>query len=778
MIPIGRPRFVSLRGRLTVLYAGLFSLALALVAAVVLTTVQANARRQVEAELAASSAVFDRLWALKASQLADGARVLARDFGFREALATQDADTVASALDNLRGRLALDRAFILTVDATVIGAADLDDAQASTLWYALDGGRLAGVLEIAGTPYQAVAEPILAPQLIGWVVFAERLDRSEMSQLEKLSSIPLSASVISGAEASGWHSTDGSGKADAGVVAFATREGAGKPALIDGPGGKALALAKPLAVMGQDDRAVLMLRYPLKLALAPYSSLMWTLGLVALIGLAGAIAGSWLLARSITRPVSALDEAARRLRDGQEVRVEVSTQDELGRLAESFNAMIAGIREREARITTMALTDQETGLPNRLALETAVADADPVQLHVGAIGVERFMQVRAAVGYPLAAALLQRLAMRVLDLWPEAQVARLSSERLAVSFRAQGPGAALAALSDLTEALAEPVQIDGLTIDVGVSAGLASVLDPHPAPPVERASIALDQARAQHRPVAAFDAAAYGDPSAKLSLMSEMLAAMETGDISLAYQPKHDIRLGRITGAEALVRWRHPVRGMISPDMFVTLAEETGHIRALTRWTLARAVDDQRILKEQGHDLLISVNLSGRMVCEADFAEETAEMIAKAGARICLEITETAVIDNPDQALAVIDRFRQAGIAISIDDYGSGLSSLAYLKQIQADELKIDKAFVMALGQNGRDALLVKSTVDLAHGLGLKVVAEGVETAEGLAALSVMGCDMAQGYFIARPMPLADLSTRLTDAAPASPPRRKRSSAA
>jgi EAL domain-containing protein (putative c-di-GMP-specific phosphodiesterase class I) len=234
--------------------------------------------------------------------------------------------------------------------------------------------------------------------------------------------------------------------------------------------------------------------------------------------------------------------------------------------------------------------------------------------------------------------------------------------------------------------------------------------------------------------------------------MSEMLAAVRSGALYLNHQPKLDLRSGAITGVEALVRWNHPTRGFIRPDLFVGMAEETGHIRALTDYVLAQAIKDQARLRAAGHEVLMSVNVSGRLIDDAAFADFAIAQVQAADARVCFEITETAVIGNPDVALGVLERFADAGIAVSIDDYGSGLSSLAYLKQIRADELKIDKAFVTDLEAGGKDALLVKSTVDLAHSLGMKVTAEGVETREGLAALQLMGCDLAQGYFVAKPM--------------------------
>jgi EAL domain-containing protein (putative c-di-GMP-specific phosphodiesterase class I) len=196
------------------------------------------------------------------------------------------------------------------------------------------------------------------------------------------------------------------------------------------------------------------------------------------------------------------------------------------------------------------------------------------------------------------------------------------------------------------------------------------------------------------------------------------------------------------------------------------MAEETGHIGALTEWVLGRAIEEQALLRHSGHELAMSVNLSGRLLCDLDFAETALDMVRGAAGQVCFEITETAVIENPELALQVLGRFAQGGVKISIDDYGSGLSSLAYLKQIRADELKIDKAFVLKMDESQRDALLVRSTVDLAHSLGLRVTAEGVETDMALSLLAGMGCDLAQGYRIAKPMPLKDLLTFLAQNEP------------
>jgi EAL domain-containing protein (putative c-di-GMP-specific phosphodiesterase class I) len=280
---------------------------------------------------------------------------------------------------------------------------------------------------------------------------------------------------------------------------------------------------------------------------------------------------------------------------------------------------------------------------------------------------------------------------------------------------------------------------------------------------IERASIALDQTRQGGQKAGMYDEAAYGDPARNLSLMGEMRRALETGAIYLAHQPKYNFRTGRIDSAESLVRWRHPTRGNISPDLFVPMAEETGHIRVLTEWVLERAIADQKAFTEKGYPIKLAVNISARLLSDTDFAKRAVALARQAPHQICFEITETAVINNPVAALENIELFASSGVHVAIDDYGSGLSSLAYLKQLPAHELKIDKLFVQNITSSQRDALLVRSTIDLAHGLGMNVTAEGVETPAAFALLASMNCDLAQGYLISRPCSVKELIALLSD---------------
>ena len=343
--------FTQLRTRLTVLYVALFGAVLLLVSSGVYLAISQAAQRQVRAELVASGTVFDRLWVMRSERLREGANLLSRDFGFREAVATGESATIISAMENLKHRFGIDLAFIVTSDGRMLGS----DGQSLTheagrITAALDSADdPSGVVLLGGQPYQVMASPVLSPEQIGWLVFAVRLDRGEMGALERLSAIPLKATVLH-RQASGWRlggATSATDNAD--LSRFIDRsltQGRGAPGTLAEPSGSVLALVKRLPGLTRDAPTVLLLRYPLNLAMAPYRLLLW---IVALAGLGGLIVvgwGSWMLARGITRPISALGEAAHRLEQGEDAQVSIETEDEIGRLAGSFNAMATEIRDR------------------------------------------------------------------------------------------------------------------------------------------------------------------------------------------------------------------------------------------------------------------------------------------------------------------------------------------------------------------------------------------------------------------------------------------------
>ncbi|WP_240610297.1 EAL domain-containing protein [Sphingomonas pokkalii] len=302
------------------------------------------------------------------------------------------------------------------------------------------------------------------------------------------------------------------------------------------------------------------------------------------------------------------------------------------------------------------------------------------------------------------------------------------------------------------QSLALPARID---FEFGMAAGPEGECDPLQL--VEAAEAALARAR-EEGGLATIDLSRDDRVVDRLMLIHDLPRAIELGEMVLHYQPKVHVRRQAVASAEALVRWNHPVRGLILPGDFIAAAEQSGQIAPLTLWTLRQVIADQQAMAAAGHDLPLFLNISGMLLADSDFVREACAIItAHPQARLGFEITETAVIRDPECAIRHLQQFADHGVALAIDDYGAGLSSLAYLKQLPAKELKIDKMFITQLTSSHRDPLIVRSTIDLAHALEMEVTAEGVETPAALALLSVMGCDLVQGYLISRPVPLPAL---------------------
>jgi EAL domain-containing protein (putative c-di-GMP-specific phosphodiesterase class I)/CHASE2 domain-containing sensor protein/GGDEF domain-containing protein len=438
------------------------------------------------------------------------------------------------------------------------------------------------------------------------------------------------------------------------------------------------------------------------------------------------------------------------------------------------------VHEREASLLHLAMHEPETQLPNRRALTAEIAGriggGEPGELAVIAVGVDRYPVMRALIGYGRANQVMRQLAERLATTTGETHIAHLSTSVLGLALSAETPEALGERLRAL-EQMDPSFRVETHAVDAFVRLGVARRgPDGDTAEMLlENASVALDEARKRDRRAVAFDPAVFVDPAMNLALMSEMRDGLKAGELALHYQPKLDLASGEVTSVEALVRWKHAARGWVAPDAFIPVAEETGNIRALTDWALEAALADQITLREAGLAVNVALNVSAKLLEDRDFRERVMRRVGWAASDLTFEITETAVVQNPQAAMAAIDAWRDAGIGIAIDDYGAGLSSLAYLKMIEADELKLDKSLIDLLDRKERDRLILKSTVDLAHSLGLKVTAEGVESEAVRRELAALGCDLVQGYLIAPALPLGDLLRFLTSAG--RPPLKRRPAA-
>jgi EAL domain-containing protein (putative c-di-GMP-specific phosphodiesterase class I) len=377
--------------------------------------------------------------------------------------------------------------------------------------------------------------------------------------------------------------------------------------------------------------------------------------------------------------------------------------------------------------------------------------------------IVNFAAVRRHVGCARADMLVDDVIARMSTDVPHLRLSAPGRSIVEIAFEGDDAADLERTIDTLREACTRPFDLDGeehrLVLAFGAASGRASRTDDVRL--VEEAEAALAEARAADSPVT-HDVSGPGARELR-RMADELRVAIDEDQLLLLYQPKIHVRRQEIGSAEALVRWRHPERGLVLPGDFITAAEDGGVIDILTLWTIRRAIVDQRRLLSAGHDLRIFINISGQLLADRPFVDAACRMVAEADAKLGFEVTETSVIRDPTSAIANLQRFADIGIIVAIDDYGAGLSSLAYLKQLPARELKIDKLFVTQLTSSNRDPLIVRSTIDLAHALDMEVVAEGVETHAALALLTVMGCDMVQGFLISRPIALDALVTFLEE---------------
>jgi diguanylate cyclase (GGDEF)-like protein len=432
------------------------------------------------------------------------------------------------------------------------------------------------------------------------------------------------------------------------------------------------------------------------------------------------------------------------------------------------------LREQMEEIEHKAYHDNLTDLPNRMLFNERAADAvaraneHGTRLAVMLIDLDRFKDVNDTLGHDSGDRLLQALAadlpsrMRKGDL-----VARLGGDEFGIlADDIDDPSAVLALAQRARQVLSQPRQIVGIELAVDASIGIA--LLPEHGTDVEtlvrRADVAMYRSKELHAPVLYESEHDQYSPE-RLSLIGELHRAIARGELVLDYQPKCEPATGRLRGVEALVRWRHPRRGLLMPEEFIPLAEHTGLIRDLTRHVLDGALRQCRRWRGEGLELSVAVNISVRDIVDSRFPEEVEALLARhdvSPGTLELEITEKAALSDLPRARAVLVRLNELGVRLAIDDFGSGNSSLAYFRRLPVDVLKIDRSYVTGMLENDDDAAIVDSTVRLAHDLGLEVVAEGVEDAACRHHLVEIGCELAQGFYFGRPMPAGDVAGAVT----------------
>jgi diguanylate cyclase (GGDEF)-like protein len=760
--------FRSLSARLTVQFALVFAAAMLVVSAALSTFISGAASREVQGQLQSSGAVYDRLWQQRAHELQNAAQLLARDFGFRSAVATGDRATMQSALGNAAARLKVRSAFIVTADGQVTAIEPSIGAdEAARLWEPLDSGRVAGVSVIGGRPRQLVAAPIMAPTLIGWVVFAADLDQREMRGLERLSAIPLHAAVL--ARSGGrWSEAAGSMSVlNSQSAALAQHHVGGAAFDMKVGGANSIAMAKPLKTFSDGEQAVLLLAYPKAEALADAHKLQLALAVMTLLGLFVMGLATWKAAGRITQPLSRLDEAAGRLASGEPVQVQVRGNDELARHATSFNAMVAKIAEREQRITQLAFNDVLPGLPNRTMFQQQLDQSFRASAGSGGLfalhclDLDQFKVINDTLGHPAGDALLIEAGQRVLQAARGHFVARLGGDEFVVLQSVGDDRNAIDRLArEILSTMSKPLNIDGNELVPSTSIGIAIAPDDggDGETLLRNADLALYRAKEAGRGTYAFFEESLNERAQeRRQLETDLRLALERGEFELHYQPLFDLDKNRVCSFEALLRWNHPTRGLVSPSDFVPIAEDTGLIVPIGAWVIREACNRAASWPEH---VRIAVNVSPIQFHRGVLHETILRALADSGLaahRLEAEITESVFLEGSDTTLRLLHALRALGVRIALDDFGTGYSSLSYLQSFPFDKLKIDRSFIQNLLTRRGAPAIVRAITELAHALDMEVTAEGVEETAQLTELRTYGCSSVQGYLFAEPMTASDV---------------------
>ena len=760
--------FRSLSTRLTVQFALLFAAAMLVVSAALSTVISGATSRRVESQLQSSGAVYDRLWQQRAHELQNAAQLLARDFGFRAAVATGDHATMQSALGNAAARLKVRSAFIVSADGKVTAIdPSIPASQSERLWDPLDDGRLTGVSVLAGRPRQLVAAPIMAPTLIGWVVFAADLDPREMRGLERLSAIPLHAAVLAESDRR-WFEAAGSMSALSSQAAgIAEQHVRGRTFEMRVAGENSIMLAKPLPTFSGREQAILLLGYPKAEALADARKLQLGLAVMTLLGLLLMGFATWRAAGRITRPLARLDEAAGRLAAGEHVQVRVRGTDELARLATSFNEMVGKIVEREQRITQLAFNDVLTGLPNRTMFQQQLeqlfrgSEGSGSLFALHCLDLDQFKVINDTLGHPAGDALLVETAHRLRHAARGHFVGRLGGDEFVVLQSVGEDRDSIDRLArEILGAITRSVMIDGNEIVSSTSIGIAIAPDDgrDSGMLLRNADLALYRAKEAGRGTYAFFEESLNQRAQeRRQLESDLRVAVDRGEFELHYQPLFDLEHNCICSFEALIRWNHPKRGLISPVDFIPVAEDTGLIVPIGAWVIREACAQAARWPEQ---VRIAVNVSPVQFHRGALHETILRALAASGlapGRLEVEITESIFLEGSETTLRLLHALRALGVRVALDDFGTGYSSLSYLQSFPFDKLKIDRSFIHNLLTREGASAIVRAITELANALNIETTAEGVEETAQLMELRAHGCSSVQGFLFAEPMASSDV---------------------
>ena len=759
----------SFQARISLFLALLLLLVIGAVYFAVKTVTITVASDQAQEQLKTGARVFERFMELRWRRIQYGLNWLTNDSDFREAAINGSPSLIQRALVEFESSLRGSELFVLDLNGMILTSTlkGLPPEHAFPYTKALKLARrgsqtmLIGVLE--GRPYMMVQGVVLAPLPVVRVVSAMPMDDVFARELSSLSNLDVSFLTVKQGESGMLNGTQPDWMS-ASIIEFVHEHDPGsKIHYSEIQGKRYLGQLLQLANSGdpQNGQVMAVLQSPLDQTMQAFDSLDRKFLLISLGALLASLLGALWLARAVSRPVSLLAEAAQRIgRGNYETPVQLKRRDELGFLAKAINAMQSGIAVREKQLAHNALHDPLTDLPNRtLAMErlgSAISARRSVVLIY--LGIENYRVINESFGPGGGELIMRESAHVMLDTLRERDTAaRITGNEFLLLLESTQIDAGVAMADRLYALLKRPLSIDGHEVSLEVYMGIAvyPLNGQNAEELINRAAIARRDAATLPGYLQVYQQDRDLAHQRQIQLIRDLRSAASEGQLLLHYQPKLDIRSGHVRQAEALLRWQHPELGMISPAEFIPLAERTGSMFLLTGWVMEEGIRQLAEWNHKGLHLQLSLNISAEDL-HGDNLLKTVERLLKryqlSAEQLIFEITESTAMRDPEHSLSVLEKLRDGGISLSVDDFGTGYSSLAHLKRLPVQELKIDQSFIRNLDETSEDAVIVRSTIEMSHNLGLKVVAEGVEYQHTLELLERWHCDTAQGYLISRPM--------------------------
>ena len=735
---------------------------------VINTTSQEIAKKQNIQALKTGELVFRQLTDQNRHRLIETANLLSADYGFRKAAATNDSGTVLSALNNHGNRIKADMMMLVSLDNVVIAdtlhptgipaqsplANLIQSAEKTT-----DGAS--GLILIDKKAYQVALVPVLAPDTIAWVAIGFLIENKLAQHLRDVSGLQVTFLCKS---EQGWILLASTQPPELGQSILSAAE---KSAAFDQP----IAIANNISLftIQQQDQDLIfttVLQLSGQDSIDSINQLRKMLFELALFSLSLSLLGGFFLARKITHPLKILADVVNNLRNGDYSEVaKLSYDKHLEKVPLSASTKEVDIlRQAYVEILRLAHEDVLTGLPNRVLFNdrlkqmVKLAKRTNATFFVLMIDLDRFKFINDTMGHHAGDEVIKIIGNRLKSLLRESDtVARLGGDEFALLLANVQLANVKILVDKLQKCIEVPLNLDDHMVDVSCSIGIA-VYPQHGEDDttiLRHADAAMYSAKSEKIGSAMFDPNKNTTQKTQLNLLSELRNAIENNDFELHYQPQIDLDNARVVAVEALVRWRHPIRGMVPPLEFIEFAESSGMVRNITRWVLNEAIIQCKQWSQEGLCIKVSVNISARDLVDPEFPVFVDQKLAEyklPATMLCLEITESSLMKDPKQSLVTLKYLSDIGVSIAIDDFGTGYSSLAYIAKFPVNELKIDRFFVKDMLENPKNNAIVKSTIMLAHNLGIQVVAEGIENEEESALLSAYGCDYMQGYLFSKPL--------------------------